>query len=288
LAPVLLFSQDFPTGAIRDDALYESLPQKAVQITRAYENLPGTVSLKQYAPYAWNQSGGTCTAWSSAYAARTILESIALNRRDRLLTTANVFSPNFVYKRLFIFNNVPDDPKAERGAHISWALNFMQREGPVKMSEREKTLDFWNIPLSMFANSRKYPIAEYATLFRWNTNDPKFMIQMVKKSVAESKPVIIAMYVPASFASARDVWRPVESPSGNYGYHAMCVVGYDDDKYGGAFEVQNSWGSKWGNGGFIWIPYTAFTDFVHEAYGITENLGLYQNCEFMRKDNFLI
>jgi hypothetical protein len=57
----------------------------------------------------------------------------------------------------------------------------------------------------------------------------------------------------------------------------MCVVGYDDARYGGAFEVQNSWGTKWGNAGYIWIPYTVFTDFVFEAYGISENLGLYQN-----------
>ncbi|MDR1949272.1 MAG: hypothetical protein LBQ38_07770, partial [Spirochaetaceae bacterium] len=43
------------------------------------------------------------------------------------------------------------------------------------------------------------------------------------------------------------------------------------------FEVQNSWGTRWGSGGYVWIPYTVFTEFVFEAYGISENLGLYQN-----------
>jgi hypothetical protein len=276
--PALLFSQSFPRGAVLDSALYDSLPRKAVQLTRAYEALPGAVSLKQYAPYPGDQkSYGTCTAWSSAYAARTILESVTLNRKDRQSTTANVFSPHFVYKRMFIFNNQPDDSFGQRGAAISWALNFMQGEGPVKMTEQENLLEFKNIPLSLFANRRQYPIAEYTTLFQWNTNQPDIKVRMVKKNLAESKPVVIGMNCPDSFFRTREVWQPEESPSGNYGGHAMCVIGYDDAKYGGAFEVQNSWGTGWGNQGFIWIPYTVFTDFVFEAYGISENLGLYQD-----------
>lgn len=36
----------------------------------------------------------------------------------------------------------------------------------------------------------------------------------------------------------------------------MTIIGYDDYKYGGAFEVMNSWGTGWGNDGFIWVRYT--------------------------------
>jgi hypothetical protein len=56
----------------------------------------------------------------------------------------------------------------------------------------------------------------------------------------------------------------------------MCVVGYDDDR--GAFELMNSWGRKWGNGGFIWIPYRTFAAFVMESYEIIENLAVYSNA----------
>jgi hypothetical protein len=270
-------AQTFPRGAVLDPALYDSLPQKAVQVSRAYESLPRTASLKQYAPAPGSQGDyGTCTAWSSAYAARTILESIALNRRDRPSINAGVFSPNFVYKNLFTFNGQPDDPGGQRGAAVSWALNFMRDRGPVKMLDREKQSDFKAIPLSLFANSRAYPIAGYATLFRSDTQNPEVKIQMIKKSIAESKPVVIAMNCPASFITASDVWRPPESPAGNYGGHAMCVVGYDDGRHSGAFEVQNSWGEKWGNGGYIWIPYDVFAAFVWEAYGLSENLGNYE------------
>ena len=37
--------------------------------------------------------------------------------------------------------------------------------------------------------------------------------------------------------------------------HGMCIVGFDDTKFGGAFEIVNSWGDDWANGGYIWIRY---------------------------------
>jgi hypothetical protein len=50
------------------------------------------------------------------------------------------------------------------------------------------------------------------------------------------------------------------------GGHALCVVGYDDDKFGGAFEIMNSWGTAWGKGGFIWVKYDDFCNSVKYAY----------------------
>jgi C1A family cysteine protease len=37
------------------------------------------------------------------------------------------------------------------------------------------------------------------------------------------------------------------------GYHAVCIVGYDDSKQ--AFYVKNSWGTGWGERGYFWIGY---------------------------------
>ena len=50
-----------------------------------------------------------------------------------------------------------------------------------------------------------------------------------------------------------------------HGRHAMCTIGYDDKKFGGAFEIQNSWGTRYGKGGFIWIRYKDFGEFVYNA-----------------------
>lgn len=76
------------------------------------------------------------------------------------------------------------------------------------------------------------------------------------------------MICPNSFFSAKDVWNPApsEEPDKVLGGHAMCVVGYDDSREGGAFEVQNSWGRNWGNEGYTWIRYKDFARFTRYAY----------------------
>jgi len=45
-----VFAQTYPRGAILDVNVYNKLPQKAVQLSRSYSNLPKAYSLKQYAP----------------------------------------------------------------------------------------------------------------------------------------------------------------------------------------------------------------------------------------------
>lgn len=45
------------------------------------------------------------------------------------------------------------------------------------------------------------------------------------------------------------------------GGHATPLIGYDDNYLGtgvGAFLVQNSWGTSWGNKGYFYIPYSVF------------------------------
>jgi len=101
-------------------------------------------------------------------------------------------------------------------------------------------------------------------------------VQSVKGSLANGKPVVIGMHVPFSFDRVKSSpWRPLpdENPNDQYRGHAMCVVGYDDSQFGGAFEIQNSWGDGWGEKGYIWVQYDVFTLFVKQAYEMVENLS---------------
>ena len=270
LAP--LFGQSYSRGAILDPALYGQVDSKPVLLTRNYTSLPRSISLKQFSPIPENQGDyGTCVGWSSAFAARTISESAALNRTNQQQSTNSAFSAIYLYK------NISRDPNA--GASIYDAMEFMKKTGLARRLSNEKSLDYWAINVSMFANAQKYPISGYVKLFSTRIGVPGTIeerVLPVKKSLAEGKPVVFGMNCPDSFFDVKDVWRPRESATRNYGGHAMCVIGYNDDLHGGAFEIQNSWGTDWGTRGYAWIRYTEFAAFVDEAYEIIENLAAYK------------
>jgi hypothetical protein len=132
-----------------------------------------------------------------------------------------------------------------QGTAVSHVLDLMKDPGVLRRNDLERTTDFKTAPLSVYEQSRKFPIAGYATLLRSHRGEAgdSAGVQAVKKSLAEGKPGIIGMNTPDSFDRAKSPWQPREDPNVDWGGHAMCV-GYDDGKYGGAFEVQNSWGEK--------------------------------------------
>jgi len=91
--------------------------------------------------------------------------------------------------------------------------------------------------------------------------------------ISQGYPVVIGMMVGGSFMQnmrGRDLWEPTQRDYGmrGYGGHAMCVIGYDDNYQGGAFQIMNSWGTNWGNDGIAWVRYKDFDFFNKEAYAI--------------------
>jgi hypothetical protein len=68
----------------------------------------------------------------------------------------------------------------------------------------------------------------------------------------------------------KELWQPagMDAAQVGMGGHAMCVIGYDDRKFGGAFQIMNSWGPQWGKDGVAWVRYGDFQQYVREAYGI--------------------
>jgi len=64
----------------------------------------------------------------------------------------------------------------------------------------------------------------------------------------------------------------------------MCIIGYDDNKFGGSFEVMNSYGTQFGDNGFVWITYTDMKKYMQEAYVIelnSEGTGYRnENCSY--------
>jgi hypothetical protein len=256
------YAQKQSKGLIFNDDAYNALPMKAFLTRGIYDALPSQSSLKAYCPTPGNQNPyGTCVGWATSYGARTILWAKQHNITETAIITQNAFSPDFVYRSI-----VPQDKdnSCEAGTQIHLALQFLKHYGDVFKK------DFFTacpsaVPTDLLDTADTYKIKDFATLFNYLSDDT-IKIKATKKSLAEGNPVTIGMLIPPSLHTLYDeLWSPTEELKEHQGGHALCVIGYDDNKYGGAFEVMNSWGTNWGKGGFFWVKYNDFARWT--AYG---------------------
>ena len=259
----------YMTGLLPDDGTYDQLPRKFELLSRDYTALPRKYSLLQYCPEAKSQgSHGTCTSWATSYAARTIAEAVKWGWTDKTKITQESFSPIFVYAQI----KTKYDDNCRKGTYIHMALQLLKDKGAPKFSDFN-VLCANDIDSKLYESAQNYKIDDYFTLFSYNDNNRNDKIRKVKKSLSENCPVVIAMWLPSTFQSAQRVLN-MENVATNFpiknteieGYHAMCVIGYDDDFAGGAFQIMNSWGANWGENGFIWVKYADFARCVDQAY----------------------
>ena len=252
--------ENFFRGLIFDDSTYAQIPQKAELLTRSYEVLPASHSLKAYCPAIRSQGiYGTCVGWAVAYAARTITEALANNWKESAQITGEAFSPTYLYSMI----KDDDDRNCQEGANLQLAFEALKRMGAVKLSDFSANCPS-SIPADIRSKAIPYSIDNYFILFYPADSHAK-KVNTTKKALSENRPVAIGMTVYDSFDNINEeVWNGTADRGA--GGHAMCVVAYDDNRYGGAFLLMNSWGSSWGNGGFKWVRYADYSR--HTRYGI--------------------
>lgn len=238
-----------------------NIPKQAQLMERDFKELPSNYSLLKYCPTPQSQGQyGTCTSWATTYAFRTILDAIRYEWTDKQKITKEAYSPLFIYAQI----KNPFDSDCKKGSAISDAMKKLRDVGAVKKS----LFDFMctnTVPSNLISSASLNKISSFSTLVAYGQHvmEP-VKVSLIKKALSERQPVVIAMHVYPSFQKAKDLWDG--NTTGVSGYHAMCVVGYDDSKYGGAFLIQNSWGERWGNGGYTWVKYMDFCKTVDQAY----------------------
>jgi C1A family cysteine protease len=88
----------------------------------------------------------------------------------------------------------------------------------------------------------------------WSSTTDKGTIQ---NAVHQYGPVYVGFAVYTDFSSYTSGYYEYKTGSLR-GYHAVCVVGYDDV----GFKVKNSWGTGWGDKGYFKIKYSQMTNSV--------------------------
>lgn len=254
VAALSAFSQHHGTGLVWNDEAVARIPVKPRLLTRDYTAIPRAVSLLPYCPTPGDQeSYGTCVGWASTYGARTIMEAIDNGWTNRATITNETFAPLFIYHQIRFNKN----DNCQNGTNIEMALEELVDNGAPKYRDfKYKCVN--SIPSPIFTKAKPYAIDDYFNLFSiYDT--PQQKITATKKAIAEKRPVVIGMNVPASFMTIgkSPVWNKTEK-NNDGGGHAMVVIGYDDNKYGGAFQILNSWGPNWAENGTVWVRYADY------------------------------
>ncbi len=258
-----LFSQsgyNFNPAEFNKAKIYEGLDEENAANKKA---IPVAVSLLNYAPSRLNQGEqGSCVAWSSAYAAQTILTSAATHTDPNSLR----FSPSYLYNQIRL--------EGCQGSYLQRAMEAMQKNGGVPLSQYPyNDQDCQRMPSSADVQTGKQNVIHGFTRLTDGDNINQISVSAIKEHLAKDAPVAIGMMVGQSFMQdmmGKELWQPqgMDASGRGMGGHAMCVIGYDDSKFGGAFQIMNSWGPEWGKNGIGWIRYGDFKNYVREAYGI--------------------
>jgi hypothetical protein len=237
-------------GLIFDAEEYEKV--QPLERTRA-DQITDKVSLKIYTPYTFKQYGNTCVAYSLA-TARTIIYAMQNGLVEKDKISSNLLSPHWIYYQTKDMNW----EGCSSGVNPEKAIKLAMEDGMARMMHVEHP-DFYPFtgnrlcdyyPPSFNEDAKdagKWKIDEF---YKLKTPEE------IKIALTRGDPIMVGMWISNSFRDSygADIWQPesneeVERSMG----HAMIIVGYDESINGGSFEVLNSWGSEWGDNGYIWI-----------------------------------
>ncbi|PSJ73809.1 hypothetical protein C7N43_27235 [Sphingobacteriales bacterium UPWRP_1] len=270
-----LFGQSDTVQIHKRGLLFNNESYKKVPLapTLRNDNLPGEASLKTFCPTPRSQGNyGTCAAWATAYSARTIMDAIKKNWTTKAVIDSNAYSPSYTYNQI----KFPYDADCSIGTYLDSTLTCITRGVGKFKDYYDFNFQCGNSSFTIDETAKKNAIMGYKRLY--NLEDPPSLkIIAIKKSISEKRPVVASIAAPRSFDYAGELWVPLELPSGNseelvtvFGGHAITIVGYNDNMFGGAFEVMNSWGLYWAKGGFTWIKYADFTEWANYSFELID------------------
>ena len=239
------------------------------------ENLPSMYSLEKYVPTVLSQgSASTCVGYALGYYALSTMHNIKFNRTFWAEKVIHSFDPLYAYS---IAGSFQEDVNCGSGLLMLQAMKSFSEFGNKKTFFGPNKNCEDSISSDEYENAQPYLIPYTLESFSFIQSYNRNYIENVKKSIYNGQPVISgigltdsfdALYSSSSNSSVNDLWSPNDSEE-ETGGHAVCIIGYDDNKHGGSFRVVNSWGKDYGDKGYFWIKYADLKKYARESYNIT-------------------
>ncbi|NPA75642.1 MAG: hypothetical protein GXO25_06140 [Euryarchaeota archaeon] len=236
----------------------------------------GSVDLSQspYFPPVGNQGQqGSCASWTAAYYDNGYHQAYIHNWTDTHLGTNehHLMSPSWVYNKV---NNGSDG-----GSDLVGPYKLMMSLGDASLA----TMPYNDNDYTSWGDEAAWREAPIGRIQNYEVTSVK-NIDVIKSWLDEGDTLmsfaINANCYNSAFSDGNYIisWQEYQSYQGSPN-HGQTIVGYNDsitdDGDVGAFKVVNSWGSSWGDHGFYWITYNAFShlawDQVVRIVGDTPN-----------------
>jgi hypothetical protein len=202
---------------------------------------------------------GSCVAWAAGYYDKTHAEYV-----ERQLGTPNptydLDDPEYQISPAFIYNQI--NAGRDGGASMMDAQRLILDQGACNMNDFPyDDADYTTWPTeAAYENAIPYRGQEAWGVNVWSDDG----INQVKWVLCAHTTCVLGINVFSNFDNIEryDTVYTVHDKAGkSRGGHALCLVGYDDNRQTadgpGAFRLVNSWGAGWGNEGYGWISYEA-------------------------------
>ncbi len=221
---------------------------------------PKTFSLAEFLPPVGDQGEtSACVGWSTAYYCYS--SSVAHQRK---LTPEQKKDPRFLFSPAFVWHQF-NDGKSEKGMHIYQAFDILAKQGCASLADMPwKEKDATSQPDDAAkARALRYKARQTVSLFKGKLFGEPGETEKLKNWLWEIKqPFVVGIPVYADFFKvphdAGFVYKPSDPDAKRLGFHAVCIVGYDEDK--NALLMVNSWTEAWAYKGFVWLD----ADFVSQ------------------------
>lgn len=211
-------------------------------------------------PVRYQGNEGTCVGFATAVGVKEFQEKKEHGKEVYL-------SPRFVYQKCKERDGIPN----QEGTYIRIALEVLkefgvceevywpyeaQRSGSPKPNAEE--------------NASSYKIKAYARLFS-QIDHLDTRLDVIKRSIVVNGPLVAGIPIFKNWTT-QDVWDtgiiPQIGNSDIVDLHAICIVGYDDEKK--LFKFKNSWYTDWGDNGYGYLPYEYMSHKHTEAWSSTD------------------
>lgn len=240
---------------------------------------PHSVDYSAYMPTPGDQGNqGSCVAWAVGYAYKSYQEQ--LEHGWSVQTPTHQFSPAYIYNQI---NGGEDN-----GSNPVDAFNLIQNEGVDTLNDFP--YDDTDCLTQPKPAQEKRAASFKATDWTAILPDPgQSMSDAMKAVLAGHGPLTVgtAVYWNTGWDNGLGVisYADLDNPYAFLGgFHAICLVGYDDNfktaDGNGAFKFINSWGTYWGwppgwgtTTGYGWISYDYADKEFLEAFTMTDEIS---------------